>query len=388
MNIRKLSRLDELLEKQNAEEKLFGASLMIEHKGKKVYDTTIGTDRKDSIYKLFSMTKPITAVAAMILYEDGDLDLFSKVSDYLPAFKDMQVVTPNGLKKAENEITIRDLLNMTSGISYDGDFGEAQRSMSRVYREAKIQVGSGILSSNTDVCNKLAEAYLEFEPGTSYGYGFSADIMAGIIEIITGTKFSEFLLKEIFTPLNMTDTAFYIDENKSLRQAVLYRRSRDINDKTLVRAEEDIKQRLDMDKPFSLPWYESGGKGLYSTMEDYTHFAEMLINKGSYHGKELIGHKTLEFMTSNQLSSPQLQAFSHMPNCLGYGYGNYFRVMINPGAAGSNGSIGEFGWDGSCGTYFFVDPTEELIVIYMQQVDGGYDADLIRKIRQIVYGAC
>ncbi|SHN65662.1 CubicO group peptidase, beta-lactamase class C family [Butyrivibrio hungatei DSM 14810] len=383
MNIRKLKYLDELIEAQRERNKLQGATIVVEHKGKRVYENHYEPDREDSIYKIFSMTKPITALAAMMLYERGKLDLMSNVSDYLPAFADCKVVTPDGIQKAQNSIKIINLLNMTSGIAGSGDFGEAERSMSKVFKEAKIQRESGILKNNIDVCNKLAEGYLAFEPGTGYKYGYSADIMAGVIEAITDMKYSEFLRKEIFDPLNMDDTGFKIDMGKTSRQAILYRR--DKNNK-VVRAEVDVARRMDMENPFEDPWFERGGAGLYSTASDYSHFTQMILNKGSYHGKELIGKKTLSYMLSPQLNALQLEDFAIDEN-QGYNYGNYFRVLTDPAKALSNGSTGEIGWGGFGGTYFFVDPSEELTVIYMQQIEGGYDSSFIRGVRQIVYGA-
>ncbi len=372
------------MEKQREAGRIQGAALVVEHKGKRVYENHFEPDREDSIYKIFSMTKPITALAAMMLYERGELDLMSKVSDYMPAFGECKVASPEGIKKAENPILIKDLLNMTSGIVYPWDFGEAERSMGKVYKEALTQRQSGILKSNVDFCNKLAEGYLAFEPGTGYRYGFSADIMAGVIEVITGEKYSEFLKSEIFTPLNMEDTGFKIDSGKAFRQAVLYRRDKKGK---AVRAEVDVRRRLSMETPTRDPLFESGGAGLYSTVNDYSHFAQMLLNKGSYHGKELIGKKTLMYMTSPQLT-PLQQASLDLESCIGYSYGNYFRILTDPSLATSNGSVGEYGWDGTAGTYFFVDPTEELIVIYMQQIEGGCDYNFVRSLRQIVYGAC
>jgi CubicO group peptidase (beta-lactamase class C family) len=372
------------MEAQQKLGRIQGAALVVEHKGKRVYENHLEPDREDSIYKIFSMTKPITAMAAMMLYERGELDLMSKVSDYLPAFKDCKVVSPEGIKKAENPILIKDLLNMTSGIVYPGDFGEAERSMGKVVKEATAQRQSGILKSNVDFCNKLAEGYLAFEPGTGFRYGYSADVMAAVMEVITGQKYSEFLKKEIFTPLNMEDTGFKIDEGKEFRAAVLYRRDKKGK---LVRAEDDVRRRMEMEAPGRNPWFERGGSGLYSTAADYAHFAQMLLNKGSYHGKELIGRRTFEYMTSPQLNERQLSTLD-FEACIGYNYGNFFRILTDPALACSNGSIGEFGWDGSGGTYFFVDPTEELIFIYMQQIEGGCDYSFIRGLKQIVYGAC
>ncbi|MBP3782178.1 MAG: beta-lactamase family protein [Butyrivibrio sp.] len=384
MNIRKLNRLDALVEKQRDKGALLGATMIVEHKGKRVYENTFEPDRPDSIYKIFSMTKPVTAVAAMMLYERGELDLMSKVSDYLPGYKNCKVVSAEGIKPAQNQITIRDLLNMTSGIVMSGDFGEAERLMSKIYKEARIQRESGILKSNVDICNKLSEAGVAFEPGETFRYGYSADILGGVIEVISGMKLSEFFKKEIFTPLNMEDTDFKIGEGKEFRQAVLFRRDKKGK---VVRAEDDVRRRLEMENPTKDPWWERGGAGLYSTAGDYAHFAQMLLNKGSYHGKELIGRRTMEFMTSPQLTDAQLLT-NDFESCIGYNYGNLFRVLTDPAKAASNGSIGEFGWDGLAGTYFFVDPNEELIFIYMQQIAEGLDFSFLRGLKQIIYGAC
>ncbi len=384
MNIRKLKHLDALVEKQREKGALLGATMIVEHKGKRVYENTFEPDRPDSIYKIFSMTKPVTAVAAMMLYERGELDLMSKVSDYLPGYKNCKVVSAEGIKPAQNQITIRDLLNMTSGIVMSGDFGEAERLMSKIYKEARIQRESGILKSNVDICNKLSEAGVAFEPGETFRYGYSADILGGVIEVISGMKLSEFFKKEIFIPLNMEDTDFKIGEGKEFRQAVLFRRDKKGK---VVRAEDDVRRRLEMENPTKDPWWERGGAGLYSTAGDYAHFAQMLLNKGSYHGKELIGRRTMEFMTSPQLTEAQLST-NDFESCIGYNYGNLFRVLTDPAKAASNGSVGEFGWDGLAGTYFFVDPNEELIFIYMQQIAEGLDFSFLRGLKQIIYGAC
>ena len=383
MNIRKLNRLDTLIEKQRESGRLQGAAILVEHKGKRVYENHYEPDREDSIYKIFSMTKPITAVAAMMLYERGELDLMSKVSDYLPGYEKCKVVSSEGIRPAQTPILIKDLLNMTSGIVYYGEFGEAERLMAKIYKEARTQRESGILKTNVDVCNKLAEAGVAFEPGETFRYGLSADVMGGVIEVITGMKYSDFLKKEVFAPLNMEDTDFRIGEGKEFRQAVLYRRDKSGR---VVRAEDDVRRRMQMETPAAEPWFEQGGSGLYSTANDYAHFAQMLLNRGSYHGKELIGKKTMEFMVTPQLSPLQRETLD-FEACIGCNYGNYFRILTDPARGCSNGSVGEFGWDGKAGSYFFVDPTEELIFIYMQQIEGGCDYSFIRGLKQIVYGA-
>ncbi|WP_248405018.1 serine hydrolase domain-containing protein [Butyrivibrio fibrisolvens] len=379
MNIRKLTRLDDYMQKRAAS--IPGATIIIEHNGKRVYENNFGMDRKDSIYRIMSMTKPITALAAMILYERGMLDLMENVSTYIPSFADVKVASVGGFKNPDRQIIVRDLLNMTSGIVLPGDYGQAGQSMSKAYREARVQKRSGILKSNIDITSKFAESVLMFDPGTSVHYGLSADILAAIIEIVSGMKFSDFLTKEIFTPLNMSETDFKIDGDKAFRQAVMMGRP-DANGK-VTRADASTLQRFEMEAPFDEPWYESGGIGLYSTVEDYEHFCQMLLNKGSFHGKELIGRRTYQFMTSNHLTDDQLREFGRD----GYGYGCYYNVLIDPIKAASNGSAGAIEVTGEAGTYFCVDPEEDLIIMYMSQMDGGADPAFIRGIRQIVYGA-
>lgn len=384
MNIKKLNQLDSFMNERLEKKSVMGASLLVEHKGKRVYENFFGTDRKDSIYKLFDLTMPITSVATMILFERGDIDLLAPVGSFLQGFSDCKVATETGMKKAESPILIRDLLNMTSGIVGCGDYGIPEQSMTKTYREAKTQSLSGILKSTADVCNKFGEACLAFEPGTGFHYGFSSDVLGAVLEVITGKSLSEFLKEDMFQTLNMEDTDFLIDPNKSLRQAILYRRNRNGR---LVRGEDDVRQKFDMDSPFKNPWYESAGTGLYSTLEDYAHFAQMLLNRGSYHGKELIGRKTMDFMTTPNVKSEAVAASMHITRPgLGYSYGNLFNILTNSSDACTNATEGEISYSGLCGSFFIVDPAEDLIVILLQQVDQGADEGFIRRIKQIVYG--
>ena len=182
----------------------------------------------------------------------------------------------------------------------------------------------------------------------------------------------------------MTDTGFFVPEEKINRLAVMY--SRIDNRGTVRPSDEKALEWLNLYAPTRPPYIESGGGGLYSTVEDYSHFTQMLLSKGVYQGKRLLGSKTVEYMTRNQLNEKQL-ATVDFDSIVGYGYGNFMRVMQTPELAGSNGTPGEYGWDGLPGTYFMIDPREELILIYMQQIEQNGDLSLRRKMRQIVYGA-
>ncbi|MGN1180927.1 MAG: serine hydrolase domain-containing protein, partial [Suilimivivens sp.] len=238
--------------------------------------------------------------------------------------------------------------------------------------------------SNLDIINALGSVPLLFQPGEAWHYGISADVIAGVIEVVTGVTYGEFLKKEIFEPLEMKDTGFYVKEEEYHRLSQMYSR---IDGKGRLReSDEKAYAWLNMYAPTRPPYIESGGGGLYSTLEDYNHFVQMLAAKGTFHGKRLLGRKSIEYISQNQLTKDQ-QKTVDFDSMTGYGYGNFMRVMLDTAKAGSNGSEGEYGWDGLPGTYFFVDPKEELTLVYMQQIEQGADQELRRKMRQIIYAA-
>lgn len=384
MNKQKLDKLNDLFATQVQAERLKGASILVEHKGQLEFVNTYGTDKMDSIYKIYSMTKPITTIAVMMLYEQGLIDLLDPVDKYLSGFANMKVATDKGLVDAKSKITIRQLLNMTSGLVYPGEASEPEVAMERIHIDLHARAVGGEKFTNLDICNELGKAPLLFHPGEGWHYGISADIAAAIVEVVTGIPYGEFLKKEIFEPLEMKETGFYVEESQIDRLATMYSR---VDEKgSLCEADEKALEWLNLYAPTNPPYIESGGGGLYSTLEDYRHFVQMLMAGGCYKGKYLIGRKTIEYITKNQLDEKQL-AWVDFDSIVGYGYGNFMRIMMHPEVTGSNGSVGEFGWDGLPGTYFFVDPKEELMMVYMQQIEQGADQELRRKMRQIIYGA-
>ena len=384
MNQEKLSLLNDLFAAEIEENRVQGASILIEHKGKLEFSAVYGGDKKDSIYKIYSMTKPITTVAVMQLYEKGLIDLYDPVEKYLPGFAHMKVSTAKGLVDAKTSITIRQLMNMTSGLVYPGENSEPERVMAELQVDLHERAVKGEPFSNLDICNELAKAPLLFQPGEGWHYGISADIAAAVVEVVTGIPYGEHLKKAIFDPLEMKDTGFYVQPDQMHRLAVMY--SRMDEEGHLRRANEKELEWLNLYAPDRPPYIESGGGGLYSTMEDYRHFAQMLLNKGEYKGKQILGRKTVEFISKNQLNDLQMK-WVDFDSIEGYGYGNFMRVMMWPERGASNGSVGEYGWDGLPGTYFMIDPKEELMLVYMQQIQQGADLTLRRKMRQIVYGA-
>ena len=384
MNQEKLLALNDLFATEIEENRVQGASILIEHKGKEEFRQVYGGDKEDSIYKIYSMTKPITTVAVMQLYEKGLIDLYDPVDKYLPGFAHMKVSTAKGLVDAKSKITIRQLMNMTSGLVYPGENSEPERIMADIQTDLHERAVNGEPFSNLDICNELAKAPLLFQPGEGWHYGISADIAAAVVEVVTGIPYGEHLKKAIFEPLEMKDTGFYVRPDQLHRLAVMY--SRMDQEGHLRRAGEKELEWLNLYAPDRPPYIESGGGGLYSTMEDYRHFVQMLAGKGEYKGKRILGPKTVEFISKNQLNDLQMK-WVDFDSIEGYGYGNFMRVMLHPEMAASNGTVGEYGWDGLPGTYFMVDPKEELMLIYMQQIQQGADLRLRRKMRQIVYGA-
>lgn len=385
----KLQNLNKLIENEISNGEIHGASTRVIHNNQVVYNEMFGYANKEkeiptlknTIYKMYSMSKPITSVAIMILYERGELDLLAPVSDYLEGFKNQKVFTKDGIVDAARCVTIQDLLNMTSGVVYPDDTIESGKRMAKLYAEADERHYKGKPMDTIELCNRIGEIPLEFMPGQRWHYGASADILGAIIEIITNMRLGEFLNKEIFEPLGMVDTGFYVPKEKQDRFAENYMFDNNVN--KLKPFNDSFLATYDMMSP---PGFESGGAGLVSTIDDYSKFAMMLVNGGSFDGVHILGRKTVEYMGTPQLTKDQAASYN-WDTQYGYNYGNLMRSLIDPVRASSNGSVGEFGWDGWTGNYFFVDSKENLVFVHMIQRAGFNNAALRRKMRQIIYSA-
>lgn len=391
MNLKKLELLNGLFEHEIEQGRLKGNSIKIIQKNQEYFTKAYGVDREDSIYRIFSMTKPIIAVGIMILMERGMLELGEVVSKYFPGFCNQKVWNNGTLLDVKREVTIRDLLNMTSGIPYVGTTNESEKRIGIILQDILHKLANGKKPELEAFCNQIGQVPLVFQPGERWYYGYSADILGGIIQVVSKKSLGTFLKEEIFEPLGMEDTGFMIDVSKKERLAMCFTEEQQTEDAFTqkVNLREATKKELlalALGEATEEPILESGGGGLYSTLEDYSKFATMLLKKGTLGENQILGRKTVEFMTSNQMTPVQKESI-FMKSIVGYGYGNLLRIMIDKGEAVSNGSIGEYGWDGMAGTYFMVDPQEELILIYMQQNIKGGDKSLRRKMRQIVYGA-
>ena len=261
---------------------------------------------RDTIFRLFSMTKPITAAAAMILFERGVIDLADPVSRYIPGFADQMVSVPGGLAPVWHNVTVYHLLSMTSGLTYGGNSSAAEFAVGNVMEEIHARLNTEHPMTTLEFADKIGRCPLEFQPGERWKYGVSADILAAVVEKASGMKYGEFLKKELFVPLGMKDTDFYVPGEKLDRLAMTYEQTagemKEFRDNSLG-------IRLSMDVP---PAYEAGGAGLVSTIEDYSRFAAMLINKGSFQGRQILKPASVEYMTTHKLIACQQEWFEKM----------------------------------------------------------------------------
>lgn len=336
---------------------------------------------RDAIVRLYSMTKPVTAAAAMLLVERGIVDLFDPVSRYLPGFRNQRVEEGDGLVPVQREVNVHDLLFMTSGLVYGG-FGRAGRETEQVLEELDRRLLGDSPMSTLEAMNRIGEVPLAFQPGASWAYGISADVLGAVVEVASGMRFGEFLRKEFFEPLGMTDTGFWVPEEKRARFASTYGNDEN-GDLTLYTGNNlGIVNRMDRD-----PAFESGGAGLASTIDDYAKFAGMLMNEGSLGDVRIMQPRTVRYLTSGTLTAEQQRSFASWHTLRGHSYGHFMRVMTDAGQAGFLGSPGEYGWDGWLGAYFCNCPREKLTFLLMMQKKDAGTTPLTRRLRNIVLSA-
>ena len=343
---------------------------------------------RDTIVRLYSMTKPVTAVAAMVLMEEGRLDFAEEVFRYLPEFGGLKFCTEHGRKGTSRPVTrhilISDLLNMTSGYTYgawseDSPLGEHLTSdLIAELNKDEAEGGANEITTRELAC-RLSKIPVSFEPGTDYNYGLSADILGAVIEVASGMKFSEFLKKRIFEPLGMKDTAFYVPKEKQKRLAKVYRAGGEL----FTSCNLGIQDKMNHE-----PAFESGGAGLCSTIDDYMKFALMLTNGGVLNGRRILSETTVSYLSEARLIPALQTCFDmKMPHLAGYTYCNLLRVAANPGSCNVITNKGEFGWDGWLGPYVSVDRESGItIVMTMQRCDSG-TTSAARKARNIIYSA-
>jgi CubicO group peptidase (beta-lactamase class C family) len=338
--------------------------------------------RRNSIFRLYSMSKPVTATAVMILLERGEIDLYDPVSKFLPGFKEQMVGTENGLVPAGREVNLKDLLSMTSGLVYGGD-SKAGKDTEALLKEIDDRLLGDSPMTTVEAMNKLGKCALAYEPGSSWEYGTSADVLGAVVEVVSGKSFGEFLKEEIFEPLNMVDTGFYVPEQKRSRLVKTYGDNGKGGLEIYTGNNLGIVNKMDRH-----PAFESGGAGLVSTIDDYSKFAKMLINEGNLDGVKILRPKTVKYLTSATLSGEQQKSFNNWLTLCGHSYGNLMRVMTDCSRAGDIGSPGEYGWDGWLGAYFCNCPKDKLTFLLMMQKTDAGTTTLTRKLRNIILSSC
>ena len=376
VGISRLERLTQFFKTDTDAKRLPGAVVMIARHGKVVYYEAFGVRdlatgapmRKDSIFRIYSMTKPITGVAVLMLMEDGKLRLSDPISEYLPALKNPKVmvetVDAQGRRAtstvpANREISIQDLLRHTSGITYGAGNSAAEQAMRDAGLGTQPAADKEPLSTRmTDqqLVEELGKLPLMFQPGTSWEYGRSIDVLLALVEKVSGQRADQFIQERIFQPLGMTDTFFNVPPDKLDRVA---QPGPDPDTHETAKLTDVTKTRT----------FLGGGEGLLSTASDYMRFALMLANGGELNGTRLLSRKTVELMASDHLGPALSQGARFAPGP-GYGFGLTVAVRTQPGMAPYPGSVGEYNWGGAAGTAFWVDPKEQLVPIMLIQAPG------------------
>lgn len=387
LSTERLDRITSVMNDHVAKGHFAGAIGLIARRGKVGYFETYGSQdkeanvpmRKDTIFRMYSMTKPFTGVAVMILYEEGKFALSDPVSKFLPELGNMKVAvvetdSKSGKKirytvPAQREITILDLLRHTSGIDY---LGPEDENGKRIYE----RLGTNSVDQTIgEMVKKIGQAPLIHQPGTMWEYGLSMDVLARLVEVVSGQPYDKFLEQRIFKPLGMNDTGYYVPPDKQGRFAKLYAPAEGMTVKlnTTPAQTSYLKPAINF----------GGGSQSVSTASDYLRFCQMLLNGGELDGVRILSRKTVELMTSDSLGdmprAPLLQP--------GYGFGFTMAVSHGPGPTGVLGSAGEYYWGGAAGTRFWIDPKEQMVGIFMIQILPHTNLTYGSQFKQLAYQA-
>lgn len=409
----KIDLLQKLLDKTVAAKELGGVSLLWTKDGEEVCYLKSGWQSierqiplaRDTIFHFYSMSKPITSAAAMLLLQDGRIDLYDPVSKYIPSFEHQMVQTVNQPVPCTTPMTIRDLLNMTSGLVYPGGRTQAETDTAAVFQELFDRLDSDHPMTTSEFADKMGHCTLQFVPGTKWQYGTGADIMGAVIERVAGCTYGEFLRQNLFEPLGMHDTAFYVPDEKRSRLASTYIYHSPVKEVSIGKAESgNFGQHVSQDSKTGEAWLELytgnnlgvrndgkynpcefGGAGIFSTVDDYNKFAQMLLNGGtSRDGIQILRPGTVRFMTTHQLEPCQQEGFDTWIGQQGRSYGNFLRVMQDARKSGLIAHNGEYGWDGWLGTYIDNDPeANQTILLMTQRFDYGTNT-VTREVHNII----
>jgi len=397
LSSQRLAKIAEVFNQEIKDQKIPGAVIMIARKGKVAYHEAFGaqdksaerTMAKDSIFRIYSMTKALASVGAMILIEDGKVRLTDPVAKFLPEFKNVQVSTPRsdgmgqltyGLVPADRQPTIQDLLRHTAGLAYGEITGNAR--VKTAYTNAGLFTpGADYFSielTPDEFTAKIAETPLAYQPGTTWEYSLAVDVLGRVVEKASGKRLSEFLDERLFKPLKMTDTGFSVPADRMVRLSQPF---------AVDPASGAPNKLIDVSKP---PKNDSGGAGAVSTAADYLRFSQMLLNGGELDGTRILSRTTVALMASDHLPPAirqTVQPGEQLLGVQGYSFGLGFAVRKEQGVAGVHGSPGEFTWAGYAGTYFWIDPKEQLVGVLMTQAPGPSRPYYRRMLRALTYQA-
>lgn len=379
--------IQEAMDRAVEAKEVAGVNLLVTLDGKETFYAQSGyadiaapkTMDRDTIVHLYSQSKPITAAATMLLMQDGLIDLNEPVSSFIPSFSKQTYILDGEVKKlpSDKPVRINDLLNMTSGLVYPGITTEAESSTTVLFLEATRRLDTDDQMTTLEFAEKIGKFPLQFIPGSSFQYGTSADVLGAVIEKVSGQKFGEFLKERLFDPLEMKDTGFYVPEEKRSRLSKVYElhkgQLREYHENHLIIRNDGGENA-----------FESGGAGLFSTLDDYTHFGQMLLSNGTYKGKEIMTPAAVRFLTNAGLMDEPQRAFQKWNGLEGYTYGNLMRIMTDPARAILIGNKGEYGWDGWLGAYFMNDPSSKTTIIMFTQMRDYGTGYLTRRLRNII----
>jgi len=411
LSTQRLRRVRQWLDTQITSERLAGASVLISRRGKVAFFETAGqADRaagksfeQDTIVRIYSMSKPITTVAAMMLYEQGAFQLDDPVALHLPEFGDTPVWLGGqaGLHETEPQqspITIRQLMSHTSGLTYGfmhANVVDAQ------YRAEGIEFPSSATSLKEWV-ERLAKIPLMYQPGSEWNYSVATDVLGRLVEVWSGLNLEEFLQINVFDPLQMADTGFQVSETNQSRFAALYSPPSGAGMTGVASGDSSgtkkrpgglkLQESSTASSYFSKETLFSGGGGLTSSMADYARFCQMLLNNGQWGGQQLLSPTTVAFMRKNQLPDNKDMAAMGQPvwsetNYDGIGFGLGFAVVLDPVKAHTITSVGEHHWGGAASTFFWLDPEEDLLVVFLTQLMPSSTYPIRRELRTAVYQA-
>ncbi len=389
MSATRLDRIGTVFTKEIDQGRLPGAVVMVARRGRLVYQGAWGFQdpakktpmSADAIFRIYSMTKPLVSIAAMLLVEDGDLQLNDPVSKHLPSFKDLRVSVGGGEIAPERAMTVQDLLRHTAGLAY----GEITKNPT--VKDALVKAGlanPGVRDFDSrdmtgpEQVERLSKIPLIHHPGTTWEYSLASDVLGRVVEAASGKRLGDLLAERVFQPLKMADTGFFVPADKIGRLAEPFE------------TDPASGSKYPLIDVSAQPGNDSGGASGVSTASDYLRFAQMLLGGGTLDGARVLSRSTIQLMVSDHLgmrmNAPQTPG-ELLLGTHGYTFGLGFAVRATDGIAGVPGSAGEFMWAGYAGTYFWVDPKEQIAAVYMSQAPSPTRASYRRLIKQLVYQA-